>query len=79
MFGVGSSEVKALQQQLVTRVAILSNPASVLVDKLELLRSIEITSGIAEQIVKDATTSVTKLVEGQVAARRDAAIHDTGI
>ncbi|WP_282435825.1 hypothetical protein ABFA25_06145 [Mycobacterium lepromatosis] len=37
-----------------TRMAILSNPASVLVDNPELLRSIEIVRGISEQIVKDA-------------------------
>lgn len=77
VLGVGSPEATTLQQQLVTRMAILSDPASVLVDNPELLHSIEITGGIAEHIIKDATASVTKSVAGPAAARRAAAIRDT--
>ncbi|AKN18038.1 hypothetical protein B586_18030 [Mycobacterium haemophilum DSM 44634] len=79
VLGVGSPKAQTLQQQLVTRMAVLSDPASMLVDNPELLRSIEITSGIVEQIIKDATTSVTKSMEGEAAARRGAAIRDTVI
>jgi len=79
VLGVGSPEAKTLQQQMVTRMAIMSDPASVLVDNPELLRSIQTTGGIAEQVVKDATASVTKSVQAQANDRRDAAIRDTAV
>jgi signal transduction histidine kinase len=77
VLGAGSPEAKTLQQQMVTRMAIMSDPASALVDNPELLRSIQITDGIAEQVIKDATASVTKSVHAQANDRRDAAIIDT--
>ncbi|SOJ53640.1 hypothetical protein MSIMFB_01139 [Mycobacterium simulans] len=76
VLGVGSPDAKNLQQQMVARMAVMSDPASSLVDNPELLRSIGITQGIAEQIINDATTSVTKAVQNQATARRDAAIRD---
>jgi signal transduction histidine kinase len=77
VLGAGSPEAKTLQQQMVTRMAIMSDPASTLVDNPELLRSIQTTDGIAEQVIKDATASVTKSVHAQAKDRRDAAITDT--
>lgn len=77
VLGAGSPEAKTLQQQLVTRMAIMSDPASVLVDNADLLRSIQTTDDIADQIIKDATASVTKSVHAQAADRRNAAIIDT--
>jgi signal transduction histidine kinase len=79
VLGVSSPEAETLQQQMVTRMAIMSDPASALVDNSELLHSIQITDGIAEQVIKDATASVIKSVQGQAAARRDAAMRDTGL
>ncbi|VBA36035.1 hypothetical protein LAUMK13_00967 [Mycobacterium innocens] len=76
VLGVGSPDAKNLQQQLLTRMAILSDPASELVDNPELLRSIKVTDGIAEQVIKDAAASVTNSVRAQATARRDAAIRD---
>ncbi len=76
VLGAGSPDAKALQQQMVTRMAIMSDPNSVLVDNPDLLHSIQVTDGIAEQIIKDTTASVTKSVQGQANARRDAAIRD---
>ncbi|ORA77739.1 sensor histidine kinase [Mycobacterium malmoense] len=76
VLGAGSPDAKTLQQQMVTRMAIMSDPASVLADNPDLLRSIQTTDGIAEQIVTDATASVTKSVHAQAADRRDAAILD---
>lgn len=76
VLGVGSPDAKNLQQQLLTRMAIMSDPASELVDNPELLRSIKVTDGIAEQVIKDATASVTNSVQTQATARRDAAIRD---
>ena len=76
VLGAGSPEAKTLQQQMVTRMAIMSDPASSLVDNPELLHSIQTTDGIAEQIIKDATTAVTKSVQSQADAKRDAAVRD---
>lgn len=76
VLGTGSPEAKNLQQQMVARMAILSDPDSSLVDNADLLRSIHTTQGVAEQIIGDATTSVTKSVGSQATARRDAAVRD---
>lgn len=77
VLGAGSPEAKTLQQQMVTRMAIMSDPASVLVDNPDLLRSIQTTDGIAEQVVSDATASVTKSVQAEANDRRTSAIRDT--
>jgi signal transduction histidine kinase len=76
VLGVGSPEATTLQQQMVTRMAIMSDPASVLVDNPELLHSIQTTDTIAEQIITTATASVTKSVHAQADDRRNAAIVD---
>ncbi len=77
VLGVGSAEAKTLQQQMVTRMAIMSNPASLLVNNPALLKSVQTTDAIAAQVVKDTTALVTKSVEDQAHNRRDAAIRDT--
>jgi signal transduction histidine kinase len=79
VLGVSSPEAKTLQQQMVTRMAIMSDPASALVDNSDLLQSIRTTDGIAEQVINDATASVTKSVQSQATARREAAMRDTGL
>ncbi|MEE6178483.1 ATP-binding protein [Mycobacterium sp. 050134] len=76
VLGAGSSDAKTLQQQMVTRMAIMSDPAAMLVDNPELLRSIQATDDIAEQVIQDTTASVTKSVHAQANDRRDAAILD---
>jgi signal transduction histidine kinase len=77
VLGAGSPEAKTLQQQMVTRMAIMSDPASALVDNPDLLSSIQTTDGIAEEVVTDATASVTKSVHTEATDRRNAAIRDT--
>ncbi len=77
VLGAGSPEAKTLQQQMVTRMAIMSDPTSVLVDNPDLLGSIQTTDVIAEQVVNDATASVTKSVHAEANDRRNAAIVDT--
>jgi hypothetical protein len=79
VLGAGSPEAKTLQQQMVTRMAIMSDPASPLVDNPELLHSIQTTDGIAEQVIADAGASVTKSVHAEATDRRDAAIFDTAL
>jgi signal transduction histidine kinase len=76
VLGVGSPEAKTLQQQMVTRMAIMSDPASPLVDNPDLLRSIQATDAIAERVIADATAAVTKSVQAQATDRRNAAILD---
>ncbi|MDT5138275.1 MAG: hypothetical protein QOD58_2537 [Mycobacterium sp.] len=76
VLGAGSPDAKNLQQQLVTRMAVISDPDSTLVDNPDLLRSIHTTQGIADQIIGDTTASVTKSVQDQATARRDAAVRD---
>jgi signal transduction histidine kinase len=77
VLGVGSAEDKTLQQQMVTRMAVMSDPASLLVNNPALLQSIQTTDEIAAQLIKDTTASVTKSVEDQASNRRDAAIRDS--
>ena len=76
VLGIGSQEAKTLQQQMVTRMGLMSNPAIVLVNNADLLHSIQTTDGIAAQIIKDTTAQVTKAVEAQAHNRRNAAIRD---
>jgi signal transduction histidine kinase len=77
VLGVGSAEAKTLQQQMVTRMAIMSDPTSLLVNNPALLHSVQTTDAIAAQVIKDTTASVTNSVEDQAHNRRDAAIRDT--
>ncbi len=77
VLGVGSAEAKTLQQQMVTRMAIMSDPTSLLVNNPALLRSIQTTDAIAAQVIKDTTALVTKAVEDQAQRRRDGAVRDT--
>jgi signal transduction histidine kinase len=77
VLGAGSPEAKTLQQQMVTRMAVMSDPASTLVDNPDLLQSIRTTDGIAEQVIADATASVTKSVHAEATDKRNAAIVDT--
>nr|WP_163753673.1 sensor histidine kinase [Mycobacterium botniense] len=77
VLGVGSPQAKTLQQQMVDRMAIMSDPATVLVNNPLLLRSIQTTDSIADKVIKDTTASLATSVRDQAAARRDAAIRDT--
>ncbi len=79
VLGVGSAEAKTLQQQMVTRMAIMSDPTSLLVNNPALLKSIQTTDAIAAQVIKDTTALVTKAVEDQAHSRRDAAVRDTAL
>jgi signal transduction histidine kinase len=77
VLGVGSPEAKTLQQQMVTRMGLMSDPAQKLVNNPALLHSVQTTDGIAAQIITDITAKVTKAVENQAHNRRNAAIRDT--
>jgi len=77
VLGVGSPQAKTLQQQMVIRMGLMSDPAQKLVNNPALLHSVQTTDGIASQIVKDNTEKLTKAVESQAHNRRNAAIRDT--
>jgi signal transduction histidine kinase len=76
VLGVGSAEAKTLQQQMVSRMAVMSDPASLLVNNPKLLDSVKTTDRIAAQLIEDTTASVTKSVQDQAGSRHDAAIRD---
>ena len=77
--GVGSTEAQQLQGEMVKRLAIMSDPAAVLVNNPELRASEAVTDQIAAQIITDTTASVTSTVQDQAAAQRTAAIRDAAI
>ncbi|MGZ8778089.1 MAG: ATP-binding protein, partial [Mycobacterium sp.] len=79
VLGVGSAEAQQLQGEMVKRLAIMSDPAAILVNNPELRASEAITDQIAGQIITDTTASVTSTVEQQAAAQRTAAIRDAAI
>ncbi|MGA8331585.1 MAG: ATP-binding protein, partial [Mycobacterium sp.] len=76
VLGAGSAEAKTLQQQMMTRMSLLSDPATVLANNAALRHSVETTDAIAAQIIKDSTDFITKSVERQAHDRRNAAIRD---
>ncbi|HEU4360100.1 MAG TPA: ATP-binding protein, partial [Mycobacterium sp.] len=76
VLGVDSPDAKKLQQQMVTRMAIMSDPEAVLPNNPGLRDSIRSTDQIAARVVEDTTRSVTTALADQAAERRDAAIRD---
>ncbi len=77
VLGVGSPDAKALQQQLVTRMAIMSDPTAALVNNPALLRSIQTTDQITGQVINQTSASVLKSVDDRATDRRQAAIRDS--
>ncbi|MGY4653347.1 ATP-binding protein [Mycobacterium sp. URHB0021] len=79
VLGVGSPDAQRLQEELVKRMALMSDPTVSLVNNPELLASVDATDQIAGKIIADATKAVTAGVEGKAAAARTAAIRDGAI
>src|SRR3954468_17352215 len=79
VLGVGSPEAQKLQAEMVKRMAIMSDPAALLVNNPDLSASIQVTNQIANKIIADTSTAVTGAVESQAAAQRTAAIRDSAI
>ena len=76
--GVNSPDAKTLQQQMVGRMAIISDPASVLVGNPDLLQSLQTTEDIAKKVIA-GTTSLTSAVDKEATSARNAAIRDAAI
>jgi signal transduction histidine kinase len=79
VLGVGSPEAQKLQEEFVKRMAIISDPAAVLVGNPDLSASILLTNQIATKTIDDTSTAVTGAVDRAAAAQRTAAIRDSAI
>ncbi|MHA3023385.1 ATP-binding protein [Mycobacterium sp. BMJ-28] len=76
VLGVGSAQAQKLQEQMVRRMGIMSDPAVPLPNNPDLGQSIQVTNEIAGKIIADTSASVTSAVESQAADRRSTAIRD---
>lgn len=79
VLGVGSPDAQTLQDEMVKRMAIISDPAVGLVDNPDLSQSLQTTNGIAAKIIDSTATSVTAAVSDDADAKRREAIRDTTI
>jgi signal transduction histidine kinase len=79
VLGEGSPNMVALRQEMVRRMAIMSDPTAALVDNADLLQSLQNTEQIVNRVINDTTASVTKAVNAQASASRSAAIRDSAI
>ncbi|HZQ31915.1 MAG TPA: ATP-binding protein [Mycobacterium sp.] len=79
VLGVGSPDAKTLQDQMVARMAIMSDPASVLPGNADILKSLQTTEDIAKKVISDTTSSVTSAVDRKASSARTAAIRDSAI
>ncbi|HEY7054770.1 MAG TPA: ATP-binding protein, partial [Mycobacterium sp.] len=76
VLGVGSPDAKSLQDQMLNRMAIMSDPGAVLVGNPDLLRSLQATEDIAKKVISDSTSAVTSAVHRQASSAHTAAIRD---
>lgn len=79
VLGVGSPDAQNLQAEMVKRMAMMSDPAVVLVNNPELTQSLSATNEIAAKVIRSAITAVTTGVEDQATAKRNEAIRDSVI
>ncbi|MGB8404777.1 MAG: ATP-binding protein, partial [Mycobacterium sp.] len=77
LLGVGSPDARTLQQEMVKRMAMMSDPGVTLVDNPDLTQSIKTTSDIANALIAGAAKSVTSGVDDQAAAKRSTAMRDS--
>ncbi len=76
VLGVDSPDARNLQQQMVTRMAIMSDPDAVLPDNPALRDSIRATDEVASRVIKSTAGTVTDSVQDAATDRRNAAIRD---
>ncbi|OPX07445.1 ATP-binding protein [Mycobacterium sp. AT1] len=79
VLGVGSPDAQKLQEEMVRRMSLMSDPAVGLVGNPDLSQSLQTTNDIAAKIVDSTTAAVTSAVEDQANAKRQAAIRDSAI
>ncbi|QEN15685.1 ATP-binding protein [Mycolicibacterium sp. ELW1] len=76
VLGVGSTEAKTLQSEMVRRMGIMSSPDAALAGNAELRQSLQATDAIAEKVVTSTTDEVTTAVQQLASDRRHAVIRD---
>jgi signal transduction histidine kinase len=79
VLGVGSPDAQKLQEEMVKRMAIMSDPTVALVNNPDLSQSLQTTNGVAANVIDSTSTDVTSAVAGQAHAKRQAAIRDSVI
>lgn len=77
--GVGSADARRLQDEMVKRMALMSDPAVALANNPELTQSIRATNDIATRLVDEASAAVTAGVDAQATRARGDAIRDSVI
>ncbi|GAS99155.1 signal transduction histidine kinase [Mycolicibacterium canariasense] len=76
VLGVGSADAQKLQEQMVRRMGMMSDPAIPLPNNADLAQSIQATNEIAGKIIADTSASITAAVHGQADHQRSTAIRD---
>ena len=79
LLGVGSPDAQKLQQEMVGRMATMSDPSAVLAGNPQLLQSLQSADQIAAKVINDTRSSVTKAVNDRANSARTAAIRDAAI
>ncbi|MCG5431738.1 ATP-binding protein [Mycobacterium sp. MYCO198283] len=79
VLGVDSDEAKKLQQQMLTRMDLMSNPTVSLAGNPELLQAIQVTEGIATQVIERTGSEVTTDLVNKADAARGAAFRDVAL
>lgn len=77
--GGTTDEASTLRSEMVKRMSVLSDPASVLVGNPELLASQQATRGIADGLIADTARSIPATVDQQAGDARTAAIRDAAL
>lgn len=79
LLGAGSPDLVTLREQMVRRMAVMSDPTSELVGNPDLRDSLQTSDGIVSRVIKDTSASVTKAVNDRATTSRNAAIRDSAI
>lgn len=79
VLGVGSPDAQKLQEEMVKRMALMSDPAVALVGNPDLSQSLQATNEVATRIIDSTTAAVTSAVQDQAATKRQEAIRDSAI
>ncbi|MGB7357666.1 MAG: ATP-binding protein, partial [Mycobacterium sp.] len=77
--GGATDRAAALRSEMVNRMSVLSDPASVLVGNPELLASQQVTREIAAGLIAETAESIPATVDSQATAARTAAIRDAAL
>jgi HAMP domain-containing protein len=76
LLGASSDAADTLRSEMLRRMTLMSDPATVLVANPELLQSEQVTAKIADQLVADTASAIPAAVAQQADAARTAAIRD---